>query len=102
MHTHKDLLASPQVVELPSGVVAVYLCGRSVLADGLVEFLEEKRQRAVEAAESVPIHRGKHQLRVEPFVCGKHRFRITHKFGLIGVTPSQRLPTFRVQAPFRW
>lgn len=66
-HTHKSLLANSQVVDLLSGIDAVYLSGRSVLADGLVEFLDEKRQQAVEAEESVPIHLGKHQLGVEPF-----------------------------------
>ncbi len=85
------------MVELASGVDAAYLSGRAELPAALFEVLEERRAAATEANSPVPLMLAGEEFGVEPRSFGRYRYRLVHRSGLVGVTPSDRLPALRVQ-----
>ena len=89
--------ASSQLVELASGVDALYLSGRSVIPRALLESLSLAKAEAVALNCSVPINFGGIETLLEPFPFGRYRYRLTHPYGLIGISPSMNLPALRVQ-----
>lgn len=103
--TDQLLAASPVVRELTSGVDALYLSGRADLSPRLFEVLEDRRTKAQELDEPVPLPVSDladpvsdlAEWSVEPRAFGKYRYCLVHPAGLIGVTPSEQLPSLRVQ-----
>ncbi|HEX2574935.1 MAG TPA: hypothetical protein VHK88_01215 [Aquihabitans sp.] len=91
-----DVGPSP-VVELASGVDALYLSGRAELSAALFEALDERRAAAAEAEAPVPIVLADEEFGVEPRAFGRYKYRLVHRHGLVGVTSSEKLPTLRVQ-----
>lgn len=91
------LLASAQVIELASGVDALYLSGRAELSPSLFEVLAERKAAAQEADAPVPLELAGEEFGVEQGSFGRYRYRLVHQHGLVGVTESERLPSLRIQ-----
>lgn len=87
----------PNLIEVASGVDALYLSGRASLPDDLLARLEASRTLANELGGSPPFQFGALELLMSPFAFGKHRYCLIHPFGRIGITPSLSLPAFRIQ-----
>ena len=87
---------SEKLVELASGIDALYLSGRCELATDLVRSLEAGRESAA-GTEGVPFSLGGEEFRLAGYAFGKHRYRLEHVNGLLGLTVSRALPTVRVQ-----
>lgn len=85
------------LTELASGVDALYLSGRADLSPALLAVLEERRQAAEAAEDPVAFEVAGVEWWVEPRSFGRYRYRLTHPHGLVGITTSDNLPTFRVQ-----
>lgn len=85
------------LTELASGVDALYLSGRADLSPALFAALEERRTAAEAADDPVPFEVAGVEWSVEPRSFGRYRYRLTHPHGLVGITTSEHLPTFRVQ-----
>lgn len=88
---------APPLVELASGIDALYLSGRAELAPGLVAMLDGLRERAAEDERPVPFETLGDAWVVMPHAFGKHRWCLDHPNGRVGVSPSTKLPTLRVQ-----
>lgn len=86
-----------QLVELASGVDALYLSGRAALPSGLLERLEEVRGAAVESGSPERVEFGGQEVWVAPHAWGKYRYCLRHSHGQIGLTPSKALPPVRAQ-----
>ena len=82
---------------LASGIDALYLSGRGSLAPEVRGHLEELRTWAAESGSPVPVRVAGEEFLVSPHSFGKYRFRLAHENGLIGITPSDHLPTLRIQ-----
>lgn len=86
------------LVELASGVDALYLSGWTDVPEGLVEALEVAKGDAVEAGGPVPFGPLGEGWSVQPRGFGKYRYCLEHEAAQVGVTTSERLPSLRVQA----
>jgi len=86
-----------ELVELASGVDALYLSGRTNLGEGLLTRLADGRQAAEEAEGPEPLSFGGVEFEINPRSFGKYRYWLTHRLGQLGVSPSQRLPALRFQ-----
>jgi hypothetical protein len=85
------------LVELASGVDALYLSGRAVLPEALLGDLQSVRSQAEESERPVSWDFGGQECQVAPHGFGKYRFCLRHRFGQIGLTPSRALPAIKVQ-----
>lgn len=88
---------SSDVVELASGVDALYLSGRCVLDPDFLERLATRRRFAEEVRLPMPIELGGESFALRPHAWGKYRYCLDHEGLRLGVTPSNRLPAIRVQ-----
>ncbi len=88
---------SGRLVELASGVDAVYLSGRASLPTELLERLGRSRELAESGECSVPFDLGGCGFMLRPYGLGRYRFRLDHPNGVVGITPSRNLPAIRVQ-----
>lgn len=91
------LLATPQVVELVSGVDALYLSGRGILPGFLAQELEGLRTEAEAADLPVSAALAGYPVKVQPRAWGKYRYCATHELARFGFTLSENLPVVRVQ-----
>lgn len=85
------------VRELTSGVDALYVSGRAALPSSLVGVLEDCRSAAAETRQLVPLRLGDVDFGVDGRGLGKYRFCLHHRYGVVGVTPSETLPALRIQ-----
>jgi hypothetical protein len=85
------------VVELASGVDALYLSGHGYLPKALLGSLEEHRLWADQISMSVPFDLGPFVFGLAPHGWGKYRYCLDHECGRIGFTSSSRLPSIRIQ-----
>ena len=85
------------LVELASGVDALYLSGRGELAPAMLSWLDAERETAVEWDSPVPLPDLGLGWEIEPRSFGRYRYRLSHPNGLVGITKSEHLPAFRVQ-----
>jgi hypothetical protein len=83
--------------ELASGVDALYLSGRASLPESLLDHLAHRKDLAEGTGYTIPLELGSTELGLSGRSFGKYRFRLEHPHGLIGITPSTRLPAIRVQ-----
>ncbi|MEI8148340.1 MAG: hypothetical protein WCG62_04590 [Actinomycetes bacterium] len=91
------MASSGPLVELASGVDAMYLSGRGELPRSLVEELVEGRRAADEAEGPVPFMFGGLEFGIQPRSFGKYKYSLIHSLMQIGVTTSASLPALRVQ-----
>lgn len=92
-----ELDTSSGLVELASGVDSLYMSGWADPPSSVFSELEAGWSRAEEADGSVMTEFGGSRWLIAPRAFGKYRFCLEHDNGRVGVTPSARLPTFRVQ-----
>lgn len=85
------------LIELSSGVDALYLSGRAALPVDLLEYLEEERELARSGNTPRIVDLARAQLLLRPHGFGRYRYCLRHEHAQIGLTPSQHLPAIRVQ-----
>jgi hypothetical protein len=85
------------IVELLSGVDALYLSGQASLPGELLGRLEVAREDAVRANEARPFLLGGVEFLIKPYGWQMYRYCLDHPFGRVGFTISSRLPAVRVQ-----
>lgn len=85
------------LVELASGVDALYCSGRVELPAAFLASLERAREEAEITGVDVPVVVGETEFRVQSRGFGLYRYWLVHANGAVGVTPSAFLPAFRVQ-----
>jgi hypothetical protein len=90
-------LPPPSLVELASGVDALYLSGRASLPGELLGRLEVAREEAVRANEARSFLLGGVEFRMKPHSWLRYRYCLDHAFGRVGLTMSHHLPAVRVQ-----
>jgi len=86
-----------RLVELASGVDALYLSGRGSLAGEFLERLERAKSRALDLGEVLPFDLRGVEFGLVPHGWGRYSYRLSHEFGLLGFSPSEHLPPVRVQ-----
>ncbi len=86
-----------QLVELTSGVDALYLSGEGTLPARLVEDLTLAREEARETRAEAPFELGNETFRVSSGGLQRYGFRLDHVRGVIAFTVSEALPAVRVQ-----
>lgn len=89
--------ADSRLTELASGVDALYLSGRALLSDGLLDNLELARIEATGSEQAVPFPLAGVTMAMAPHGFHKYRYCLDHPFGRIGLTASSNLPTISVQ-----
>ena len=87
----------PRIRELASGVDALYLSARCELPAALVDRLDTARQTAIENEGPFSLSFGGYDWELQPHGLGRYHFRLDHPLATVGVTTSDKLPTFRVQ-----
>jgi hypothetical protein len=92
-----DLVSGTAVLELASGIDALYLSGRVDLDKSFLADLDKAREAARAEDEPVPYRLGKVEFGLAPYGWGMYPFRLSHQHGLIGLTGSEHLPAVRVQ-----
>lgn len=85
------------LVELASGIDALYCSGRAEVPRGFLQVLERAREEADETEKEVPVPVGGAEFRVQDHGLGKYRYNLAHAYGVVGVSPSLKLPALRVQ-----
>lgn len=87
----------PRIRELASGVDALYLSARCELPAALGDRLDTARQTAIENEGPASLSFGGYDWEMQPHGLGRYHFRLDHPLATVGVTTSDKLPTFRVQ-----
>jgi hypothetical protein len=102
-HTSDHLVANLRVdgpgplVELASGVDALYLSGRARLPTGFLDRLDHDRRVADARHRPVPLVIGEEIAVLADHAWGRYRFCLDTRLGRIGLTESEHLPAVRVQ-----
>lgn len=86
-----------KLVELASGVDALYCSGRADLPPEFLKLLDRAKDEAQVTGREAEVTIGGSVFRVQSFGMGRHPYRLEHEHGLIGVTDSEKLPAFRIQ-----
>ena len=90
--------SSMGVVELFSGIDSLYLSGATNASPvALTSDLADIRSRAPGGTTNALLDLGAAVFEVASNGFGKYRYRLDHANGILGVTESEHLPTFRVQ-----
>lgn len=98
MGTQLDAPADrPSVVELASGIDALYLSGRASLSPACLDRLEAARRVAEEDEAASSLVLGGEVFSIARHGWGKYRYCLRHANGQVGVTASRRLPAVRIQ-----
>ena len=92
-NTHSET----HVLELASGIDALYLSGRGELLSDTLELFEERRGCAEEFDLATPVDIGPLEFSLAPHGWGKYRYCLDHPIGRVGATSSTYLPALRVQ-----
>jgi hypothetical protein len=92
-----DSNAALNLVELASGVDAMYLSGRTTIPLWVERGLEGARKHAEKVGGPEPIWLGHTQFEVAPRSFGRYRYCLVHENGRVGVTASTVLPALRIQ-----
>jgi hypothetical protein len=85
------------LVELASGIDALYCSGRAAVPGEFLDVLERAREEAEETGRDVPVPVGDTEFRVQDHGLSKYRYHLTHVHGIVGVSPSTKLPALRIQ-----
>jgi hypothetical protein len=88
----------PRVVELASGIDALYLSGQTPVSESLRSQLEIGRAAAVDAGEPQPFSFGNgNMFEIAHHGWRKYPYLLAHPNGLIGIKPDSLMPPVRVQ-----
>jgi len=85
------------MVELASGIDALYLSGRAAVPDELFDILELARTKAQSCGTPCPLEIAGRPVVIAQHSFGRYRFCLLHEHGRVGITPSAHLPAIRVQ-----
>src|SRR5690242_13740984 len=87
-----------RIVELFSGIDSLYLSGHTEVSPrALLADLAGLKVRAGEGRDPVTIDLGPASFDVQAAGFGRYKYRLDHRHGVLAVTDSSQLPTFRVQ-----
>ena len=93
-----QLESTAKLVELASGIDALYLTGWAELSPLLCEQLYEGREAAKASGEAQPFLFGGTQFEVAPHGLRRYRYLLRHpSCGLLGLSPSGNLPAVYIQ-----
>ena len=92
-----ELHEGNSLTELASGVDALYLTGRCILPERLVEDLESARSLAAINRDPAPLTLGSERFLVGWGPLNKHRFRLEHRHAMVGMTFKESMPALYVQ-----
>lgn len=95
---YPDPVASSRLIEVASGVDALYLSGHAQLPDSLLWRLDEGKKRAQSRGEPVAFSFGGTAFGLSPGGLHKYAYRLSHEWGELALTASTRLPPIRWQA----
>ena len=96
------LVGRLDMVELASGVDALYLSGRAAIPPTLFEAVAQLQEEARNCRSEVAWLIGAHEITVPPMGLGRYRFRFDHPNGVVGITESADLPALRIQPRARF
>lgn len=85
------------LIELASGVDALYLSGSASVPDELLAELEHHRGLAEAESLPVPFELGGECFGVTPRAWGHYRYCLEHPHGRVGFSTSKHLPAIRIQ-----
>jgi hypothetical protein len=85
------------LVELASGIDALYLSGRCRVPDEFLNRLDRAREEAEITGAEVPVPVGEAEFRVQSHGFGMYRYNLAHRHGTVGVSSSTKLPGLRIQ-----
>jgi hypothetical protein len=91
------VVKGPRIVELASGVDALYLSGRGIVGTELLERLADDKELAAGVGQQVRFELGGAEWQLQQRGWGMYRFLLVHPFGQIGVSPNHSIPEVRVQ-----
>lgn len=86
-----------RLLELASGVDALYLSGRSDLPANLLDRLQLTKATALEHGTPVDFDFGRGRWSLQPGGWGKYRFSLVNELAQLGITAGNQLPRFRFQ-----
>ncbi len=86
-----------RILELASGIDALYLSGRGEPCGRWMSRVDELREAAQDFGGPVPVELGGLLFAVAPHGWGKYRYCLDHPIGRLGFSPSRHLPAIRVQ-----
>ncbi len=89
--------AAQGLVELASGIDALYLSGWAALPPLLCEQLQEGQQAARAAGEAQPFTFGRTEFEIWPHSLGRFPYRLEHRNGVLQLSPNSNLPPIRIQ-----
>ena len=91
------------LVELGSGIDALYLSGRChwSLSSFSIGWTGRGRKREIADVQD-PISVGDAEFRLQAHGFGRYRYKLTHQHGTVGVSPSVKLPILRIQPQARF
>jgi len=92
-----DPLVADSLVELFSGIDALYLSAQGSAPRSLFADLEAARCAAEAADLPIDCTLGGYPVKVKPHAMGKYRYCATHEMATFGFTPSEKLPIVRIQ-----
>lgn len=96
-HPVADQRLGGPLIELASGIDALYLSGRAELPADFLARLEDQRQVAEGTSISIPFELGGEDFGLAPHGWGAYRFCLEHPDVRIGVSTSKQRPAIRVQ-----
>lgn len=96
---HRPPSGSPddRVVELSSGVDALYFSGYGVPPPGLIDELDRLQALAVTEHLPQPIDLDGFDFMVQPHGWRQYTYLLVHPFGRIGISTSEQFPAYRIQ-----
>ncbi len=92
-----DPLVADSLLELCSGVDALYMSAQGAAPASLFADLEAARCAAEAADLPIDCTLGGYPVKVKPHAMGKYRYCATHELATFGFTPSEKLPVVRFQ-----
>jgi hypothetical protein len=92
----RNVPSSP-LVELASGIDALYVSGRANLTPELIEMLAESRAAAEVAGGPIHIKFGGEFVRINPRALLRYKYWLSHPCGEIGISPKEKIPAIRIQ-----
>jgi hypothetical protein len=86
-----------RMVELASGIDALYCSGRADLPAEFLKLLDGAKDEAQTTGVEAEIVLGGFTFRVQGYGMGRYPYRLDHEHGIIAVTDSEKLPAVKIQ-----
>ena len=86
-----------RLIELASGIDALYCSGRADVPPGFLKVIDRAKEEAQITGTEAEVIIGGSLFRVQSFGMGRYPYRLDHEHGIIGLTDSEKLPAVKVQ-----